>query len=89
MHHDYIATIGLEVHCQVNTVSKMFCGCRTSFGEEPNTNVCPTCLGLPGSLPVLNKTAIEQTGPFPPFPFKVPEMYKRDTLDIRWTFSYL
>ncbi|NIP97826.1 MAG: Asp-tRNA(Asn)/Glu-tRNA(Gln) amidotransferase subunit GatB, partial [Akkermansiaceae bacterium] len=47
---DYIATIGLEVHCQVNTESKMFCGCRTSFGEEPNTNVCPVCLGLPGSL---------------------------------------
>ena len=58
---DYIATIGLEVHCQVKTESKMFCACRTSFGEEPNTNICPVCLGLPGSLPVLNKKAIEQT----------------------------
>ncbi len=58
---DYIVTIGLEVHCQVDTESKMFCGCRTSFGEDPNTNLCPTCLGLPGSLPVLNKKALEQT----------------------------
>ena len=61
MPEQYIATIGLEVHCQIRTRSKMFCACRTSFGEEPNTNVCPTCLGLPGSLPVLNKAAIEQT----------------------------
>ncbi|MDB9741645.1 Asp-tRNA(Asn)/Glu-tRNA(Gln) amidotransferase subunit GatB [Akkermansiaceae bacterium] len=58
---DYIATIGLEVHCQINAESKMFCGCRAGYGHEPNTNVCPVCLGLPGALPVMNKHAIEQT----------------------------
>lgn len=58
---DYIVTIGLEVHCQIKSNSKMFCSCPTSFGEEPNSNVCPVCLGLPGAMPVLNKHAIEQT----------------------------
>src|SRR6186713_1936694 len=51
--------IGLEIHAQLSTESKIFCGCATRFGDEPNSNTCPTCLGLPGSLPILNRRAIE------------------------------
>ena len=57
----YDPVLGLEVHVELGTVSKMFCGCATEFGAEPNTQVCPTCLGLPGSLPVLNRAAVEST----------------------------
>ena len=55
----YEAVIGLEVHCQLLTDSKIFCGCSTRFGNQPNTNVCPVCLGMPGVLPVLNRRAVE------------------------------
>jgi aspartyl-tRNA(Asn)/glutamyl-tRNA(Gln) amidotransferase subunit B len=55
----YQPTIGLEVHCELSTATKLFCGCPNEFGAEPNTNVCPVCLGLPGSLPVLNATTVE------------------------------
>ncbi len=56
---EYEPVIGLEVHVELATATKLFCGCANEFGAEPNTNVCPVCLGLPGSLPVLNERAVE------------------------------
>ncbi|HLM65034.1 MAG TPA: Asp-tRNA(Asn)/Glu-tRNA(Gln) amidotransferase subunit GatB [Acidimicrobiales bacterium] len=59
MASEWETIIGLEVHCELATATKLFCGCPNRFGDEPNTNVCPVCLGLPGSLPVLNEQAVE------------------------------
>ncbi|OGV59442.1 MAG: aspartyl/glutamyl-tRNA amidotransferase subunit B [Lentisphaerae bacterium RIFOXYA12_FULL_48_11] len=57
----YLTTIGLEVHVQLRTRSKMFCGCSTAFGAAPNTHVCPVCLGYPGAMPVMNRDAVKMT----------------------------
>ncbi|HET9092680.1 MAG TPA: Asp-tRNA(Asn)/Glu-tRNA(Gln) amidotransferase subunit GatB [Acidimicrobiales bacterium] len=59
MPEGYETVVGLEVHCELSTRTKLFCSCANAFGDEPNTNVCPVCLGLPGSLPVLNRRAVE------------------------------
>ena len=59
---EYETVIGLEVHCQLKTESKMFCGCSAAyFDTEPNTHVCPVCMGMPGMLPVINRKAVEYT----------------------------
>ncbi len=58
MKSDYEINIGLEIHAELKTETKVFCGCKNNFGDAPNTNVCPVCIGLPGSLPVLNKQAV-------------------------------
>ena len=56
---DFEAVIGLEVHVELKTATKIFCSCSTEFGAEPNTHVCPVCLGLPGTLPTLNEKAVD------------------------------
>ncbi len=56
---EYEVIIGLEIHVELNTETKIFCGCKNDFGSEPNTNVCPVCLSMPGTLPVLNKKVVE------------------------------
>ena len=59
LNENYEPVIGLEVHAQMLTKTKAFCGCPTTFGNEPNTNVCPVCLAMPGTLPVLNVRLVE------------------------------
>ncbi|MBW3590971.1 MAG: Asp-tRNA(Asn)/Glu-tRNA(Gln) amidotransferase GatCAB subunit B, partial [Actinobacteria bacterium] len=61
MSSELVTTIGLEVHVELKTATKMFCGCPVGFGGEPNTRVCPVCLGHPGTLPTMNARAIEYT----------------------------
>ncbi|HIE07778.1 MAG TPA: Asp-tRNA(Asn)/Glu-tRNA(Gln) amidotransferase GatCAB subunit B, partial [Desulfarculaceae bacterium] len=56
---DYEIVIGLEVHCQLLTETKIFCGCSTNFGNLPNQNTCPVCTGMPGALPVLNRKVVD------------------------------
>ena len=56
---DYEAVIGLEVHAELSTKTKIFCSCPNDFGGEPNTHVCPVCMAMPGALPVLNKKVVE------------------------------
>ena len=58
---EFEPVIGLEVHAQLNTATKIFCGCSTSFGAPPNTHTCPVCLGMPGVLPVLNRRVVDFT----------------------------
>ena len=57
----YVPVIGLEVHAQLKTNSKIFCGCSTQFGAKPNAHTCPVCLGMPGVLPVLNRKVVDYT----------------------------
>ena len=70
----YEPVIGLEVHAQLLTASKIFCGCSTAFGAKPNTHVCPVCLGLPGALPVLNRGAVDRATRAAPREADTPEV---------------
>ncbi len=56
---DYELVVGLEVHAELSTKTKIFCSCESSYGAEPNTNICPVCTGMPGALPVLNEKVVE------------------------------
>jgi aspartyl-tRNA(Asn)/glutamyl-tRNA(Gln) amidotransferase subunit B len=77
---NFVPVIGLEVHAQLKTNSKIFCGCSTQFGAEPNAHTCPVCLGLPGVLPVLNRKVVDYTGARHQLPYCPREYLRQEEL---------
>ena len=84
MNTEYEMIIGLEVHIELKTETKIFCACPTGFGAEPNTQCCPVCAGLPGALPVLNKKVVEYAVKAGKGPFDLHVDSRRNFLIRRW-----
>ena len=76
----YETIIGLEVHAELKTKSKIYCDCKNSFGSDPNTNICPICMGMPGTLPSLNKKAVE-------YAIKMGHKLQKEECKIDWNKS--